>query len=76
MTHRTKKLLSSLAVTVAVAILGALSLYVVRLPAELQLAAAATIAGVAQFVNAWGHADQVNEQVSAKVAEVVGKEAL
>jgi hypothetical protein len=61
---------------VAVAVLGALSQYVVRLPAELQLAAAAIIAGAAQFVNAWGHSDQVNEQVNAKVAEVVGKDAL
>ncbi|HYQ03728.1 MAG TPA: hypothetical protein VER96_33875 [Polyangiaceae bacterium] len=74
MTPRTKKLLSSFAVTVAVALLGALSQYVVKLPAELQLAAAAVIAGAAQFVNAWGHTDQVNAQVSAKVAEVVGKE--
>lgn len=76
MSPQAKKLLSSLAVAVAGAVLVVLNTYVVKLPETAQGFAGAVLAAAVHYVNAWGHADQVNEQVTAKVAAVISKEAL
>lgn len=75
MTPKTKKLLSAFAVTIGGALLVLLNAYVVRLPAELQGFAGAVLAGGAHFINAWGTQDEVNKEVSVKVAEIVEMES-
>lgn len=69
-----KKLLSALCVAVVGSILVVLNAYVVKLPEVYQGFAGAVLAAAVHYVNAWGHADQVNAQVATKVTEVIGKE--
>lgn len=68
MSPQTKKLVSSLVVTVLVALLGTLGNYVARLPPEAQTGALAVVAGLVHFVNAWGHAERQAEAVAEAVS--------
>lgn len=71
---QTKKLVSSLVVTLLVALLGVLGNYVAKLPPEVQTGALAAIAGLVHFVNAWGHQARQDEALASKVAEVIERE--
>ena len=74
MTPPTKKLISGLGVTVAVALLGTLGQYAAKLPPEAQTGALAVIAGFVHAINAWGTQQGVDEKVLAKVTEAINKE--
>lgn len=73
---KTKKFLSSAAVTVGVAALGTLNVYVTKVHPELQVIATSMIAGLMLSLKSWGHDDEVKAEVAAKVTEAVGREAL
>jgi len=74
MTPQLKKTFSAAGVILGVFALRMLATYVVKLPVSVQADALVAITGFVHLVNAWGTADQVNTQVTAKVAEVVERD--
>ena len=73
-TARTKKIVSTFAVAVAVAVVGTLGHYVVKLPAEVQTGAMSILGAALYAIRSWGTQDEIDDKVADQVTKAINGE--